>query len=143
MKTKPLFIWFVGAVLVMTAFIIWRVNDKEVMAQKVVLAKETHKVLNYLMLDLREAKQSSLKGMPADGQWHSNIAFAHSSGPIQYVIKNGELNRHAQGKVTPIAKSIESLYFLRRSNDPAIIQVQIKAKNQSSLISNFKIRMQD
>ena len=94
------------------------------------------------MFDLREAQQSSILDAPADGMWHSRIAFIQNQlGALEYIIKEGHLFRVNQGKTLLIADNIASLRMRRQKETPDILEVQIEAQKNVSLISNLKIRM--
>jgi hypothetical protein len=110
--------------------------------QKTVLAKEIRKALDHLMPDLRQARENTLLGLPADGQWHDRVAFVQGQGVLEYMIKGGQLFRIDHGTGLLIADDIDGLRIRRQKAAPGILEVQIKAQNSVSLISNFKIRTQ-
>ena len=119
-----------------------KIKAMEEFQQKVVLAKETRKVLENLMLDLIEARKSTFLGVPADGVWHSRIAFDRSGqGALEYIIKGGHLWRINNGKGTLIADDIADLRIRRQRTAPDIFEIQIKAQNKFSLVSNLRIRI--
>ena len=60
------------------AFTFLKIKNKEDYHQKIVLAQEIHKVLEHLMFDLYDARENTIQDVPADGQWHNRIAFAHA-----------------------------------------------------------------
>lgn len=114
---------------------------------QVILAKELRKAMDAMMWDLRQAKAMTVKGVPADGQWRHEIIFdtVRDEG-ISYLL-NGpagdQLKRAHQETRRLIASHMGELNIRRQAESPSVLEVQIKARNETSLMSNFKIRMQD
>jgi len=130
--------------IIFIAFTFWKIKSKEVFKQKTVLAYEIRKVLGYLMLDLREAREGSFIGLPVDGQWHERIAFKSSQlGDLEYIIQNRHLFRVSNGQQKLIADNIGDLRIRRQRSAPDIVEVQIEARNSVSLESNLRIRIRD
>ena len=130
--------------LAVLAVMLWRVKEKQDYSQKVILAKETRKVMGQLMVDLRGAASKSINGAPADGRWYDRFAFDRSTIAVEYSLKQGFLSRLSEGNRMPVAQHIASVRMRRQPNEASVVEVQIKAhQNLSSLVSNFKIRLQD
>ena len=142
-KIKLIIVCCLIPVFALCALVLWKAKEKQDYRQRVILAQEIRKVMNLMMFDLRETRQGSVQGVPADGQWHDRIAFEHSGGPIEYSLKDGHVSRFSDGRGTPVADHIASLRMRRQAVDGAIAEVQIQARDKISLVSNFKIRMQD
>jgi len=141
-KIKIILVCLLIPFLLLMGNTLWKIKNKVDFQQKVLLAQETRKVLDHLMFDLREAQQSSILDAPADGMWHSRIAFIQNQlGALEYIIKEGHLFRVNQGKTLLIADNIASLRMRRQKETPDILEVQIEAQKNVSLISNLKIRM--
>ena len=129
-------------ILLLGSLILLRLRNAEDFKQKIVLAHEVHKVLHYLMFDLRDARESTIQDVPADGQWHHRFAFENTQqGPLEYLIKEGHLFRINAGQRLLIADDIGDLQMRRQTQTPDILEVQIKAQKGVSLVSNLKIRI--
>ena len=110
--------------------------------QKTVLAHEIHKVLGILMVDLSQARENTIQDVPADGQWHRRFAFVQAQqGAMEYSVREGHLFRTSNGKEALIADDIADLRIRRQKETPGILEVQIEAQKNVSLISNLKIRL--
>ena len=142
-KLKPIHIALCAIVLILGLCGVWKVVDQHIYTRKLVLAQDIRKVMDYLMFDLQEARQKTLAGVPLDGKWHDHLAFAHATGRVEYSAKEGRVIRLGEGKRMAIADHIALLRIRRQAAQPAIAEVQIEARDGVSLISNFKIRMQD
>ena len=126
----------------MAALVCLKIKDKEDYRRKIVLAGEIHKVLERLMFDLYGAGVSSIQDVPADGEWHDRIAFAHpGQGAGEYQLQGGHLWRMSAGQASLIADHIGRLRIRRQKEDPDILEVQIEARDDVSLLSNLKIRI--
>lgn len=114
---------------------------------QVALAKELHKAMGAMMTDLRQGRAGSVKGVPADGKWHHEIAFSTiKEGAIEYRLSGesgSDLNRTSAGVSQTIAAHIGTLNLRRQAADNSLMEVQLQARNNLSLTSNFKIRMQE
>lgn len=135
----------IGLIALICAFVVLsflKMKHHNEFLQKEVLAQEIHKVLGRLMLDLNEAQQNTIQDAPADGQWHSRIAFDHTKlGALEYVIKDGHLWRKSDLRTEMIADHIGAMRIRRQIQTPDLLEVQIEAMDGVSLLSNFKIRM--
>jgi hypothetical protein len=114
-----------------------KIKAKEDFQQKAVLAMETRKVLEHLMVDLREARENTILDAPADGAWHSRIG----QGSLEYIVKEGRLLRLNHGQSLLIADDIATLHIRRQQSTPDILEVQIEAQKNVSLVSNLRIRI--
>ena len=109
-----------------------------------VLAQDIRKVLGSLMVDLQDARESSIQDVPADGQWHHRFAFENTrQGPLEYLIKDGHLLRINGGKTVLIADNINDMHIRRQKETPDILEVQIEAQKNVSLVSNLRIRIRE
>ncbi len=118
------------------------VKNKSDYRQKMVLAHEMHNVLNHLMVDLYNARKDSIKDVPADGRWYDKIAFEDfRHGALQYTLSAEHLWRVSAGQRVLIADHISHLRIRHKPQTPDIWEVQIEAKQNVSLVSNFKIRI--
>ena len=142
-KIKIILLFLLVPIFILCAMVFWKAKEKQDYNQRVVLAQEIHGAMNHLMFDLRSARQGSVQEVLADGQWHDRIAFADAHGPVEYFLKDGHLDRRSAGKTMSIADHIAFLHMRRPSADPAVLEVQIQARDRLSLTSNFKIRMQE
>ena len=130
-------------VMICAGVFFWKTVQGQNHAQKVVLARDIGNVITYLMFDLREARQGTIRDVPADGKWHDRVAFAHDGGAIEYYVENGHVTRVSPGKTTAIANHIVMLRMRREAKSAAVMEVEIKAHDHVSLTSHFKIRMQE
>ena len=113
---------------------------------QMVLARETRKAMDAMMGDLREAKSASITGVPADGKWHHAVAFDKGTeGVVHYELTPAghELRRIAPGFDRTVAVHIAGLNIRRQPGVLDVLEVQLQAQNQGTLISNFKIRTRD
>jgi len=143
-RLKIVFVCMLVPFFVFTGIILLKIKNKEDFKQKTVLAYEVRKVLGFLMLDLREAREDSFIDLPIDGQWHKRIAFnsAHQ-GELEYVINDRHLFRVSNGVRKLIADDIKDLRIRRQKAAPAILEVQIEARNNVTLVSNLRIRVRE
>ena len=140
-KIKIIIIYLLIPFFVLIVFTLWQTKKHEEFQQKAILAKETHKVLNYLMFDLREAREKTFLDAPADGLWHDRIAFIQAKqGALEYKIKEGHLFRINKGKALLIADDMDDLRIRRQKETPDIVEVQIEAKKKVAFMSYLKIR---
>ena len=94
------------------------------------------------MVDLREARENTILDAPADGAWHSRIAFDRiGQGSLEYIVKEGRLLRLNHGQSLLIADDIATLHIRRQQSTPDILEVQIEAQKNVSLVSNLRIRI--
>ena len=110
------------------------------------LARETRKAMDAMMGDFREARSASIKGVPADGRWHHELAFDKGAqGTVHYGLTPAghELRRIAPGSDRTVAVHITGLNIRRQPGVLDVLEVQLQAQNQGTLISNFKIRTRD
>ena len=143
-KIKIVSVFLLIPFFVLIVFTLLKVKDKEEYQQKIVLAQDTHKVLGRLMIDLRDARENTIQEVPADGQWHGRFAFENTQqGSLEYIIKDGHLLRISSGKALLIADNIGDLRIRRQKETPDILEIQLQAQNDTSLISNLKIRIQE
>jgi hypothetical protein len=141
-KTKIIYFCLFLFLFILIGLTLLKIKHKEEYRQKVVLAQDTHKGLVHLMYDLSKAKKHSIRGVPADGQWHDRIAFYQSrQGPLEYLVDKGRLLRISNGKALLIADNIADLRIRRQEQSPDILEVQITAQKNVSLLSNFRIRL--
>ena len=112
------------------------------------LAKEIRKAMDAMMVDFREARSTTIQGVPADGQWHHRVSFNKGGkNVVRYEVTSPthELMR-TEGDLSqfvPIARSIAGLNIRRQPGVLDVLEVQVQAKNQVELVSNFKIRTRD
>jgi len=143
-KIKLIVIVLLIPIFILIAFTFLRIKRREDFHQKTILAYEIRKVLDYLMVDLSQAKESSMLDLPADGQWHNRIAFSEAGqGSLEYFLKDGILYRDNKGQELLIADHIAKLRIRHQQETPDIIEVQINAQSNVSMISNFKVRIRD
>ena len=140
-KIKNIFIFCFALLLVLFGVATWQAKQKQDYARKVVLSKQVRSVMIYLMLDLRDAKQATLKDVPVDNHWHERMAFVCAVGPVEYGLRAGRVSRMVAGRTTPIAEHIVFLRLRRLPKDPAVMEVQVQARDGVTLTSNFKIRL--
>lgn len=141
-KIKPILLLLLIPFFILLAFACWKIKSKEDFKQKIVLAVETRKVLSHLMPDIYQAREDSFEGVPADGLWHHRFVFIHAhDGVLEYRIKEGHLFRINKGQEVLIADDIADLRIRRQQETPDILEVQIKAQKEVSLVSNLKIRI--
>lgn len=141
-KIKIIIICLLIPFFVLISVIFVKIKTREEFQQKVVLAQETRKVLEHVMFDLLDARESTILGVPADGLWHNRIAFnSAQQGVLEYIIKDGRLLRVNNGRILLVADNIVDLRIRRQQAAPDIVEVQIKAQKNVSLISNLKVRV--
>ena len=123
----------------------WRMKEKYEYPHKIVLAKEIRKVMDRMMIDVREAKQSSIREVPTDGKWHKRNAFDKvNEGMVEYVVvKDRQLVRLTPGRAETIANHIAAIRIRRPTKEADVLEIQIEAKKDISLMSNFKIRVRN
>ena len=141
-KIKTITVCLIIPIFILIAFTFLKIKNKKEFQQKVILAKETRKVVDYLMFDLREAREGAFQGVPADGGWHNRIVFIQArQGALEYLIKEGHLFRINKGKRLLIADNIAALRIRRQKETPYILEVQIEARKGVSLVYNLKVRV--
>ncbi len=141
-KIKIILVCLVISFLVLIALNLLKLKNNEEFRQKAVLAHEIRKVLDHLIFDLLEARENSILDVPADGLWHHRIAFVSvRQGALEYILKEGRLFRVNRGGCVLIADDIGDLLFRRQKGRPDILEVQIVAQKNVSLISNLRIRV--
>jgi len=141
-KKRIIFVCLCIGLIVLTALVGLKIKNKEDYRRKIVLAGEIHKVLDHLMFDLYGAGANSIQDVPADGEWHHRIAFAHpGQGRGEYQLQGGHLWRKSEGQASLIADHIGQLLIRRQKETPDILEVQIEAKDGVSLLSHLKIRI--
>jgi hypothetical protein len=133
-----LFIFFISAGL-----FFFKLKSQEKVRQKAVLAGEMWKVQSNLMLDLRQAHENSIRGVPPDGLWHRRIGFSSArQGTLEYMVSQGSLFRIQKGKPLLVSDHIEDLLIRRQKATPDMLEVQVVARKNVTLTSNLKIRIQ-
>ncbi len=126
------------------AFLLYKFSPWGVHQQQVSLAKELRKAISATMLDLSQAKSSSIEGIPADGQWYHFTSFdTHQYGKIGYSINNKQLMRKDVNVDQVISKHVKEFNLRRKSNEPMIVDVKIVLKEGIILSSNFRVRLQE
>ena len=111
---------------------------------KIVLVKELHKAVSMMMADLRSAKASSISDVPTDGQWYHAVTFSTSQeGPINYNIEGDKIKRLYKKESYLVASRIGGLNLRRAPGQDSMLEVQIQAKDNLSLTTNFKVRLQE
>jgi len=117
-------------------------RSRDELRQKVILAREIHGVLENLLFDFTEARESSIQGVPDDGLWHHRIDFDQIQlGPMEYMLKAGRLFRINDGRILMIADNMVDLRLRRQRQSPDILEVQLKAKKNVTLTINLKVRL--
>ena len=133
------------AVAVLALFCVRSIFPNKHDAQ-MVLAQETHKAMSAMMADFREARSTTIEGVPADGKWYHTVAFEKGQeGIVRYEVTpaSHELRRTSTGFDRTVARYMDGLNIRRQSGALDIFEVQLQAKNQAELVSNFKIRTRD
>jgi hypothetical protein len=141
-KMRIIFICLFIGIFVLIVYPFLKVKNKEVYRQKIVLAQEIRKSLDHLMPDLYTVSADAIKDVPADGQWYDQITFEDArQGVVVYKLRAGHLWRLIQGHDLLIARDIGALRVRRQKETPDILEVQIEAKNNVTLVSNVRIRI--
>jgi hypothetical protein len=141
-KMKIIYVCLFIFLFLLIGLTLLKIKHNEEYQQKVVLSQEIHKGLVHLMYDLTMAQKNSIHGVPADGQWHDRIAFFQTQqGPMEYLVRNNRLLRFSNGKAMLIADNIAELRIRRQQQVPDILEVQLEAQKNVTLISNFRIRL--
>ena len=141
-KIKILYVGLLIGICVLTVSTFLKIKNIEDYRRKTILAQEIHKVLEQLMFDLYDARESTIQDVPADGQWHSHIAFAHAGGQVgEYQLRGEHLWRLHNGQALLIADHIGALRLRRQKETPDVLEVQIEARNNVSLLSHLKIKI--
>ncbi len=126
-------------------WLVYKTKARNNYQSQVVLAKELNKAMNTMMSDFRHAKASSVEGVPIDGQWYHEVSFKTiQEGQISYELSgqnNDQLKRINNGEAKLVALHMENLNLRRMPGDNAVLEVQIQARNNAQLTSNFKIRL--
>ncbi len=113
---------------------------------QMVLAQETRKAMDAMMGDFREARSTTIVGVPADGKWHHDVAFNKGEGEVvryQVVAATHELQRSEGNNQHTVASHMSVLNVRRQPGVLDVLEVQLQAENQSTLVSNFKIRTRE
>ena len=113
-KNNTFFLLFLFIVLITLTFL--KIKDKEEFQQKAVFAQEIKMVTKPLMIDLNQERDNILMDVPADGEWHKT-------------------------KRVLIADNIGDLRIRRLKENPGVLEVQIEAKENDSLIYNLRVRV--
>jgi len=142
-KIKILSVCLSIGLCVAAACVFFKIKSKDDYRQKTILAQEIHKVLEHLMFDLYDVGESTIQNVPADGQWHTRIAFAHPGrdAGVEYQLRAGHLWRLNNGNALLIADHIGAWRIRRQKATPDILEVQIEARDNVSLLSNLKIKV--
>ena len=141
-KIKILYVGLLIGLCVVMVFAFLKIKHKEDYLRKTILAQEIHKVLEHLMFDLYDVRENTIQDVPADGQWHSRIVFAHAGEKAgEYLLQGGHLWRLQNGRASLIADHIAALNVRRQQETPDVLEVQIEARNSVSLLSNLKIKI--
>jgi hypothetical protein len=141
-KLKIIYACLIIPFFILIALTFLKIKHHEEFQQKAVLAHEIRKVLEHLMVDISQAREASFGDVATDGLWHHRISFDQvQQGAVEYLIKEGHLLRINQGKTLFIADDIGDLRIRRQKETPDILEIQIEAKKNVSLISNLKIRL--
>ena len=81
------------------------------------LARETHKAMDAMMADLRDAHFATVKGVPSDGKWYHSVSFEKTAeGVVAYEATpaSHELRRSAAGSSRTVAGHIAELNIRRQ-----------------------------
>lgn len=108
------------------------------------LGKELNRAMAVMMSDFYRGRASTIRGVAPNGQFYHEVAFKTTKGErISYRLSSTgrELRRTRNGVIKTIALHMDSLKIRREASNPTIIEVYLKARNEHSLESNFKIRM--
>ena len=141
-KVKTILLYVLIPILVLMGVTYLTIKNKKEFQQKTVLAQELRKVLENLMLDLSAARENTIIDVPADGRWHNRITFIQGrQGTMEYLIKGNRLFRISNGRILMVADNIADFRIRRQKEIAGILEVQIKAQKNVSLISNIKIRI--
>ena len=137
--------WIPVLVLAVMAGVLFYISLRQ-NSVSLVLAAETHKAMSAMMVDLRQARASTIEGVPADGKWYHSVAFEKAKeGIVRYEVTPAgrELRRISTGANRTVARSMEGLNIRRQLGVVDVLEVQLQAKNRAELVSNFKIRTRD
>ena len=144
-KSKVLVALLLACFVLLGGWLAYRTISANNHRSRLMLAQEIHKALSMMMGDLNNVKASSIQGVPADGKWYHAIGFnSRSANVINYRLNgqgNDELKRTSDLKTEIIANRLNELNFRRMPGDNLLLEVQIQAKNNLTLTSNFKIRL--
>jgi len=134
---------FIGFLTLM-AFSFLKFKHHEAYRQRIALAREIRKALDHLMPDLYAARENTIQGVQADGQWYNRITFEYAGqGMVSYALKEGHLWRLNNGRAELIADHIGDLRIRRQKETPDMLEVQLEARNNVVLVSNLRIRVRD
>jgi len=141
-KVKTILLYVLIPLVVLMGVTFLTIKNKKEFQQKTVLAQELRKVLENLMFDLSAARENTIMDVPADGRWHNRITFIQGrQGTMEYLIKGNRLFRISNGRILMVADNIADFRIRRQKEIAGILEVQIKAQKNVSLISNIKIRI--
>jgi len=115
----------------------WEVNNA-----RIELQQELRKAQDWMINDLRQAGDSSITNVPADGNWYTNITFKTpagvSAGSLQWntdsiqFIRGGtgskQLHRITGGTTKILAQNMQALQFRRESTSSHILEIAMQAQ---------------
>ena len=118
----------------------WSVNKV-----KIELQQELRKAMEWMINDLRQAGNTSITNVPADGTWYTTITFKDASsvtsGTLQWAantvqfVRGGtgsvQLQRISGGVTKVLAQRMSSLQFRRQSTTSNILEVSMAAQSTS------------
>jgi hypothetical protein len=116
-KSKILLILLTIALVVLATFTFKTIRATQELRQRAVLTREIRDVLKGLMPDLQKATASTIN-VPADGNWHPGVGFNKARGALQHAVR-----------------------YRRLPNAPDILEVQIEARKDTSLVLNLRTRI--
>ena len=141
-KLKVIIICGLIPFFILMGFTFIKIKEKQEFQQKLVLAQEIRKGLVHLMLDLRQARTGAIIDAPADGQWHSRVAFIQDNkGILEYIVKDGHLWRIDRGNPFMIADHITDLRMRREGVQGDILELQIEAHDGVTVKYVLKIKV--
>ncbi len=131
--------------------------------------QETRKAMDSIIKELRQSSQTTISGVPNDGNLYSSISFRipsdidndgdviNASGNIEWGsqityslggLNNEQVLRASGGSTTVLANDIINLQFRRAVSSPNIVEITLQAQKntvqgrtmQSTLVSNVNLR---
>lgn len=143
-----------------TARTSWKSGSSQLSVQQ-----EARKGLNAMTKELRQARLSTIAGVPADGGNYGSITFQIPEGisetgttwstNIQYSLgglNNAQLLRVQDGAQRVLANNISALLFNRNLSSPEVINISITAQKstfpgfsaiQSNIILNSEVKVRN
>lgn len=122
-----------------TARTSWKSGESQISAQQ-----EARKGLNKMIRELRQARVSTITGVPADGNNYSSITFQMPtaisisgttwSSNIQYLIgglNSSQLLRAKDGTQTVLANNISTVSFSRNTSTPDMIRISVTVQKNT------------